>query len=85
MNKDQLNNVSGVTLHRAAYAVLNANQNQPPHVQLAAPAATLVAMCDAMNIRPTDVLEVAGSLLRGNESRAHQYKALASYAKAKLS
>ena len=85
MNKDQLNSVSGEALRRAAYAVLDVNQSQPAHVQLAAPAATLVALCDALKVRPADVLEVAGSLLRGNESRAHQYKALASYAKAKLS
>ena len=85
MNKDQLNSVSGEALRRSAYAVLDANQNQPAHVQLAAPAATLVALCDTLKVRPSDVLDVAGSILKGNEGRAHQYRALVSYAKAKLS
>ena len=85
INIDDLNSVPARLVAQDTYRVINAVQKLPPHRQVAAVAAALVAMSDAFRLSPSDIFTPVGNIMSDPVAGARpQFKALAMYVKGEI-
>jgi len=64
---------------------IDTNQNEPPHLQIMAPAAALVCLCEAIGIDPVDVVMLVRRMANHVDSPyASQWRGMKAYAQGEL-
>lgn len=64
---DHINSVSPKSVPMLAFNIVSANQDAQPASQIMALAVAFLAVCDALEVRPTALLEKAGRIINDAE------------------
>lgn len=79
MNNDDFIMADHTHVARATMALVNANQDEPPHVQMHAATALFLLACERFGVRPTDAFEKANNLMNHAEGPRPEFRAIRQY------